>query len=289
MEAYPDPTVQRHRLRLELRSAREKAGLARRQAAANLGWSESKLVRIEAGQVGLSRTDLKALLDLYGLRAPEAFADLAELAEQSRRQPWKAYRDVLNAEFIVYLGYESAASRLYSFQPKVIHGLLQSEDYARSINQAMAMAPANGPRERIDRQIKARKERQALLHKEGAPQTAFILDETAVRRPPGADRHSREVLRAQLQQLKELATLPTVTIQILPIQYGFHPGSRGPFAVLEFPGDDGSVAYLEGSHSRSVIHEEAEQVRLYRRLFDQLAAAATRPEELDRYLDEVVP
>jgi transcriptional regulator with XRE-family HTH domain len=287
MEHQPDPTVQRHRLRLELRRARERAGLARRQAATDLGWSESKLVRIEAGQVGVSRTDLKALLEQYGMSDPEVFQELAELAEQSRRQPWNAYREVLNAEFVVYLGYESAACRLRSFQPEVIHGLLQTEDYARGL--VRALAPPNKSKRAIEQQIEARMKRQTLLRGEDGPELSFILDESAVRRPPGASERDREVMRAQLRRLKELAARPKITIQVLPFSHGFHYGSNGPFTVLEFPGGNGGVVYMEGSRPGSKIREDPEEAGFYSTLVDALAEAALRPGDLDRFLDGVTP
>ena len=65
------PTVQRRRLRSELRQRREAAGLTQDQVASRMDWSVSKLVRIEAGAVGISTNDLRALLDLYGVRAPD--------------------------------------------------------------------------------------------------------------------------------------------------------------------------------------------------------------------------
>lgn len=288
MEQEPDPAVQRHQLRMELRRARERAELTQRRAARDLGWSDSKLVRIEAGHSRVSRTDLKALLELYGVANTDTFAHLAELAEQSKRQPWAAYRDVLSPEFVVYLGYESAASSLRTFQRDVIHGLLQTEDYARSLTRAVAKTPSDIQPELLDRQIKVRLTRQALFYKEEAPRASFILDEAALRRPPGTDEPSREVLRAQLQRLKELAKLPSVTIQVTPFDYGFHFGSRGPFTVLQFPGDDGAVVYLEGVRSSSIIQEDLEEVAFYDQLFEQLAAAATPPDDLDRYLDEIM-
>lgn len=288
MEQQPDPSVQRHRLRMELRRAREGSALTQQQAAKELKWSTSKLVRIEAGHSGISYTDLKALLELYGVRSSETLADLAELAEQSRRQPWNTYRDVLNAEFVVYLGYESVACTLRTFQRDAIHGLLQTEDYARSLIHAIA--PPGTADDRTERQVEARmKRQQRLLNRENAPRMSFILDEAAVGRPPGSGEHARRVLRAQLQRLKEVARLPAVTVQILPISYGFHFGSRGPFTILEFPGEDGSVVYLEGARSSSVIQEESGKVMFYNDLFEQLTAAATDPDDLDRRLDALMP
>src|SRR5438477_3975398 len=130
MPEAPDPTVQRRRLRAELRSARTEAGLTQRQAAEALDWSPSKLLRIENGSVSISTTDLKALLALYGIQDPVKIEELVRMAQSARRHTWSAYRDVFSHEFIVYLGYESSASIIRQVEPLLIPGLLQTEEYA---------------------------------------------------------------------------------------------------------------------------------------------------------------
>ncbi|MFC7280246.1 helix-turn-helix domain-containing protein [Paractinoplanes rhizophilus] len=111
MEHELDPTVQRRRLRIELRKARSDTGLSQKQVAEELGWSPSKLLRIENGQVGISRTDLRALLDLYEITDSAQIKTFVEMAQQGRRQQaWSQYRDVLYPEYMAYLSVTTQVS-----------------------------------------------------------------------------------------------------------------------------------------------------------------------------------
>ena len=90
----PSPVVQRRRLRTELRKARQDAGLTQEQVADAMDWSLSKMIRIEAGTVGISTTDLKALLNHYQIDNPDLTSQLVALARAAReRSWWSVYRD----------------------------------------------------------------------------------------------------------------------------------------------------------------------------------------------------
>lgn len=132
-DAVPDPTIHRRRLRSELRKAREAAGMTQRDVAAAMDWSQSKLIRIETGAVNISTNDLRALLGHYGIERART-ENLVEVARASRDQPrWNVYKDVAEPEYIAFLGYESSASIIRNFEPLLIPGLLQTEEYAREI------------------------------------------------------------------------------------------------------------------------------------------------------------
>src|SRR3954462_9212976 len=118
----------RRRLRVELRRLRTAADLTQREVADALEWSPSKIIRIESGQVGITVTDLKALVAHYGLRDDAQVASLTELARGSKRQPFVEYRDVLSAETVKFLGYEASASRVRLVQPTLVPGPLQTEE-----------------------------------------------------------------------------------------------------------------------------------------------------------------
>jgi transcriptional regulator with XRE-family HTH domain len=281
-----DPMVQRRRLRVELRRARLGAGLTQRQVANELGWSPSKLLRIEAGQVGVSRTDLRALLDHYGVRDPNTVAEFTRLAEQSRRQPWSEYRDVLRPEFVVYLGYEAAASYLCQFEPLGIPGQLQTPDYARRVIWDLA---SPGTDEKIlERQLEARLKRQALLERHDPPNAHFMLDEAVVRRWVGAEGGNATIMREQLERLKDLNNRPSITIQVLRFSHGLHYGLRGPFVLLEFPDpEDDDLLYIEGIRSSSANRDSADEITFYKNIFWDLEKAATPPGDLATFLDTI--
>src|ERR1700761_4457761 len=110
MPTPPAPSFYRRRVREALRRAREAAGLTQRDAAQALDWSMSKLVRIEAGSVGVSITDLRALLALYGVDDTDQVNELVTMARASKERPWfSKYEKVLSPAFAQYLGYEDSA------------------------------------------------------------------------------------------------------------------------------------------------------------------------------------
>src|SRR2546421_10220600 len=101
------PVVLQRRLRTELRRAREHAGLTRKDVSEALDWSVSKVIRIETGAVGISTTDLWALLREIGITDPEQVEALVGAAKASQRNEWwSAYRGKLDPQFLTFLGYE---------------------------------------------------------------------------------------------------------------------------------------------------------------------------------------
>src|SRR5689334_8890939 len=120
-----NPIVHR-RLRTELRKARDGARLTQQEVADRLDWSLSKIIRIEAGNVNLTTTDLGVLLRLYGLDS-ERVDELTEMARQARSDKWwDAYKSVLSKRFLSYFGYEYASAHMLQFEPLIVPGLLQT-------------------------------------------------------------------------------------------------------------------------------------------------------------------
>lgn len=276
----------RGRLSAELSRARRAAGLTQREVAHALGWSLSKMIRIEAGQVGVSQTDATALLAHYGVTNPDRVADVVALTRHSRRQPLGVYRDVLHPEYLVFLGFESHASQLRQFEPLVIPGLLQTPGYARAIIRAVARPDT--PPQTVDRQIQARLARQALLERPNPPTMYFIIDETALRRWVGTRAGQADVLHEQIEHLRTLAKRPEITIQVLPFRHGPHFGMMGPFALLEFSdAQDPDVLYLETGRPNLLIRDRPDQISLYRDVFTDLQRHASAPDSLDDVLDAV--
>lgn len=141
------------------------------------------------------------------------------------------YRDVLVPSFVGYLAYESTAVGLRSFQPFVVHGLLQTLDYARSLTRATA--PAGTSQATVDRQIEARQARQTVLDQPGG-RLRFIVDESVLVRPTSPGEAGERILRDQLVHLAGFDDHPRVTVQVLPLRCGVRPGlSGGTFSILE--------------------------------------------------------
>ncbi len=210
---------------------------------------------------------MRELLEVYGVAGPDATA-LVQLAREARRKGWwHTYGKLLPDWFEAYIGLETEAVRFRSFQPLVIHGLLQTEDYARSVLRA---APTAGPAQEIDRLVALRMERQGVLTRPDPPDLWIVLGEGVLRTRVGDD----AVMRAQLRHLADIAERPNVTLQVVPFTNAAHVQPISPFTILEFAErDDPAIAYLEHLTGCLFVEEEAE-VRRYRVVFDHLRAEA---------------
>jgi transcriptional regulator with XRE-family HTH domain len=267
----PSPTVRGRRLRYELRRLREQAGLTRDEVARRLDWSGSKISRIETGQSRAQTGDVRDLLDIYGIHGGEAEA-LVQLAREARKRGWwTAYNDVFTG---TYVGLEAEASAMRTYQPQIIPGLLETEDYTRALIRAGLV---RAEPEEIDRRVQARMARQAVLTRPDAPSIWAVLDEPTIRRPVGGS----GVMQAQLRHLIDVSAAPNskITLQILPFSVGAHPGLSGPFVILDFPSpEDPPVIYLETATDGLYLEETAE-IERYTLMFDHLRASALSSSE----------
>jgi transcriptional regulator with XRE-family HTH domain len=279
MTTVQDPTVQRRRLRLELRKARDDAQLRQADVAHAMDWSPSKLIRIERGDVGISTNDLRALLNHYGVNDTKRVNDLVELAKSARGSSfYEQYANLLKPGFKEFLSYESSASVIRQYDPIRIPGLLQTEEYARGLFAGLGTADPSA----ADRGWDVRRHRQeAVFDRDSPPEMLYVIDEGALWRQVGG----RQVMRHQLERLKDVATEPYITIQILPFTGGAHPGMTGNFIVLEFtdPNLD-DLVHLENIDSIT-IRDDAELIAQYLDKFEQLQKLALPPEESIEFLD----
>jgi transcriptional regulator with XRE-family HTH domain len=268
-----DPAALRRRLRTELRRAREEAHKTQRDAADALYWSPSKIIRIEGGQVAISVTDLKALLDYYGVKDEERVDELVSMARLSRKQPWSQYRDVVPPTGATYYGYEASAAIVRQWEPFLVPGLLQTPDYAYAVTTGVGSSDERKARRLVD----ARVERQELLNRERGPELFFVVSEAAVRLTIGGP----EVMTAQLERIVELSERPDVTFRIMPFSQGANVGLLGPFVLLEFPDpEDGDVLYLESREDAVFVDEDEETSRYLDYFFDLERDALTEEESL---------
>lgn len=246
--AGPDPTIHRRRLRSELRKAREAARKTQRETAQAMDWSMSKLIRIETGDVRVSTNDLRALLGYYDVPA-DRVTHLVEVARAAREPArWSRYRDVASPEFLAFLGYESSAAIIRNFEPILVPGLLQTEEYAREV-----IAAVDEP-QHVDSLVDLRIERQELLVRTPPAEVHFIIDESVIRRVIG----SPDVMRRQLLQLKELAEQPHIILRIARFELGMYPKLRTAYVIFEFDApEDEDVLFIEYPTGDQIIRENS--------------------------------
>jgi transcriptional regulator with XRE-family HTH domain len=272
--------VLRMLLGTQLRRFREAAGVTPEQAGAAIRGSRSKISRLETGRVGLKIRDVTDLLTLYGVADEQVRSGFIDLARQSGKPDWWArYGDVLPDWFEPYLGLESAATVIRSFDIQFVPSLFQAEDYARAVTRLGHQADSPGATE--DR-VALRLKRQDLLTRQGPPRIWSVMDEAVLQRPVGGP----GVLRAQLQRLIEVAGMPHVTLQVVPFARSGHAGESGPFSILRFGERDlPDVVYIE--HLTSAIYlEQRPDVEHYLGVMDRLTGQALTPADTRRLIEQ---
>ncbi|MGW3287788.1 helix-turn-helix domain-containing protein [Streptomyces sp. NPDC001002] len=273
-----DPSLNRRRLRIELRKAREQAGLTQRDAAKRLEWSLSKLIRIEAGAVSLGVTDLRALLQLYDTTEPALVAELEEAARGSKGLSWWAqYSEVVSAQYALYLGYEGSADLVRVYNPVILPGLVQTEDYATALLSVTARESQVRPQ--VDLRL-TRQER--FFDSDQGPKVDVVLDEAALRREVGGP----AVMRRQLDHIKSLAEHPRATVRVLPLSAGAHFSVTTPFILLGFKDDD-DLLYLEGPAGGLSSRDDLGLSARYQECFEEISAIAYEGDRMTELLDTV--
>jgi transcriptional regulator with XRE-family HTH domain len=281
------PAVSRRRLRNELRKLRLNAYKTQREVAESLDWSPMKMLRIENGQVGVSTTDLRALLASYGVTDAAEIERLSDLARMSRlRTLSNSYSDTLSRAFAEFLENEEAASLVRHYETRLIPGPLQTDEYARVILQNYVGGDVSA--EVIEGRVNARLERKELYIQEGGPQAYFIIDEAALWRRVGAESGHSRIMVDQLHHLIEMAEHPNISIQIVPFHLGAYRAMETSFVVLEFedPAED-DVLYLE-EHNSMIVHDSPERILPFLQIFWDLENAATEPHDLSRVIEGVI-
>ena len=261
-------TLPQRRLARRLRQLREEAGLTQEDAAPRLDWSTSKLGRIETAQQGVDVHGVRSMLDLYDVGGERWTETIDMVREARKKDQWHAYGRSSQG----YLGLETDAVVVHEYQLAHVPGLLQTEDYMRTLFRSSRRRPSDAE---IARDVEARLLRQRRLIEEPGLELVAIVDESSLHRPVGGV----EVMRAQLQQVVARATLPSVCLQVLPFSLGVHSGMDGSFIVLGFGDpDEPEIAYIEHTANALHLHKEAE-VNSCKLVFDRLRSEALSPRD----------
>jgi hypothetical protein len=265
----------------QLRRLREAVGISAEKAGYEIRASRSKISRMETGRVGFKVRDIEDLLSLYGVLDEKQRARVIALAARSREPEWwTQYNDILPDWFETYLGLESAAAAIRSFEAQFVPGLFQTEDYARAVT-TLGHQTASG--DEIERRVGLRLRRQDLLARREPPRVWAVIDEAVLRRPIGG----AAVMRAQLGRLGEAARLPFVTLQVIPFARGGHAGASGSFSILRFEERDlPDVVYMEQLTS-AVYLDQRPDVEHYLEVVDQLSSEALTPADTTRFIEQV--
>lgn len=275
----PTPTVRRLLLGHELRHLREEAGASLEDAAEAIRRTDSTISRVELGRTGLTKRDLRELVSFYASKVSRQNVDVDWYMEQAKgseqRGRWTGYRSVYATFFRTAVDLEEDSSVINNYATEVLPGLVQTEDYIRSLFTTQRVRMVD---QTVEDAVRARLDRQRVLTKPDAPRLGFVLSESAVRRTVG----NEQIMRMQLEHLTELAALPNVQLQVLPfdartpaqVNFNFttyRVDSSGNSGPLEF-------IYIEEFHDGKYV-DDRRVVDDYYELWNALVGAALDPVE----------
>ncbi|MFJ4657973.1 helix-turn-helix domain-containing protein [Nocardia sp. NPDC088792] len=276
-------TIPRRQLGRQLREMRQAVGLSLADAARLIERGAGTLQRLEKGEnPRIRQLDIEALCKLYGA-SDEHMQQLKDIALQADRRTrpaddsywWTRYEDLIPADFETYMSLESAAERITMYQPDTVPGIIQTADYARSLDKVFFGSDTAAE---LEQRVQVRMQRQAAITRRLSPvEVDLLIDEAALRRVAG----SRKVMAAQLRRLAD--TPPNVRVRVIPFSVGFPMGGHvGPFVMLEFPSDpatgsavEPTTVYVE-SYGTRLYYDSDVDVSRYRDAYTKIGRVALR-------------
>jgi transcriptional regulator with XRE-family HTH domain len=281
MVSGESPAVARRRVRLALRAAREEKGFTQGHVAEVLDWSLSKVNRIEKGDVTVSRTDLLAMLELYGVSDQQRTDDLVQAARTSRQRGWwdePQYREHLTPAMLQLFQFEGEATAIRVFQTTMIPGVLQTREYATHVMSVWAHdLPQPDRAARLEMRLRRR---DHVFNRPDVPHYLLILDESVLHRELGG----AKVMAAQLRELSSLTRMTHITVRVVPFAESAPIALLGPFTILDLGDEENAVLYRESHLLDEVVHTRS-HVHRHRVIFEQLWHVAFTEEESARLIE----
>jgi transcriptional regulator with XRE-family HTH domain len=288
MAANTGATFLRIMLGAELARLRDNAGLSGEQAARAAGCHPSTITNLEKGTTGFRRiAQYTDLLAAYGVNddGQDVLVDWYKSAKGD--DWWTPNTSVLPSGMPPYLGFESGAKSISPWCPMVVYGLLQTEEYARALIES-AKAAHERTTDFVESSVEVRTNRKRLITEEGV-ELVCIMDESALRNVVG----NSEIMRRQYEEIAHLASLPNVTVRVIPSNAPAFRVTTGHFTVLDFDRKDlpSPVVAMETVHYQTHVVSKPKVVRHHVRIFDFLAQGALptyeTPALLERFAREV--
>jgi transcriptional regulator with XRE-family HTH domain len=262
MTTLRESTARTRELGSELRRIREEARYTAHELAKKLGWSPSKVSRMETGDRNTTELEVAVFVAFCGVLGD----DLARMLDpRGDRLP-----DELRSLIIL----EATAQILVYYEPIVIPGLVQTEDYARALFHETEVLPADA----IEPRIRMRMERQRFLRRERPPKVTFFVHENALRMRVGDSRTMHE----QMLHLLLTGAAPPCQLRVVPTSVGARTGAGGPFTWTARK-ENNPVIYVEHL-TTSLFLEGREDMLAYRRRLDRLTELALNEGESREFL-----
>lgn len=238
---------------------REYRGFTQESLAPEIRYSPDYIGSVEQGRMLPSKTFVdrsEEVLDALGV--------LRKAAKGLSKKPGLA------AWFQAWAGLEENAITLYTYECRLIPGLLQTEAYARALF-ADQLPPLDD--EQIEAQWAARAERQQLLRERPNTAYSFILEEQLFLRRTGGV----EVTRGQIDHILRLAEQRNIELQIMPLVRESHAGLHGPMRLLETP-ENQWFAYNEAQRG-ALFLSDLKEISVLQMQYARMRSQALTPED----------
>lgn len=274
------PTQRQRRLGAEIRKMRTQAGLSAEYAAGLLGVDRGKISNIESGVRNISPERLRTLATHCGCTGEQYLSALVDLAEPSQRNWWDEYRGRLSQGLLDIVEMEWHAVRIQTIQTVHVPGLLQTEDYARSVFAAVLPALS---RLEVELRVAHRMDRQRVLTRERPVNYVGYVHEAALRMLFGG----REVTRNQLDALIKASERDNITLRIVPLERGSFPGAGHALLYAEGPVPQLDTVQLDSAHGPEFMHGEL-QLAKYRSHLQWMDEACLSPQASRDFVHSVI-
>lgn len=237
-------------LAVDVRRYRERAGMEQQELANRLRVSFQHMNNLEANRRKFTIVHVKTLDALFD--SDGHFVRLWIHSQREHDREW----------FKKFTSFERRAREIKTWQPLVVPGLFQTLDYARALLESARIPD-------VDAVVESRMNRQEILLGESPPLVVALVDERALRQPtPGV-----QAMREQLGRLLEIAALPHVIVQVVPMLTRAHIGLDGGFILLDLGGEEGQLAFIEAQLTGRLVRDE-DEVRALAVRYDRIRAKA---------------
>lgn len=264
-------TLRRRQLAAQLKKLRLDAGMTIEEVAKELLVHPTKISRMETGQRGVTARDVRDLAQIYGLEDNKLLNHLMALARDSRKQGLRQeFGDLGDNAIYTYMDIEAAASSITELQNDYLPGLLQLENYARSLIRG------NLPQieaEILERRVRARVKRQERLLEEPPPRYWTLINEAIFHRIIGGP----ETMAEQLAHIIRMAEAQRVIVQVIPFTAGAYMGMDSSFVLFELTGAAHSSIVYRESLRYVEYFEKPDELAVFKEAIDHGRAVALSP------------
>lgn len=268
-------------LGLRLRERRDHLALSVAAVAKAVKMQQPNLSAVETGRKKLTVANLTKLARLYELDVAE-LAELKELQIQADQRDWyHSYTWLFTEEFVRYLGLESGAAGISTYQCAMVPGLLQTENYAKAVIRG------GSPYVRlteVEPRAEVRIARQRRLEGTNPLRVTALLGEAVLRQDVGGP----DVMRCQLEKLVRVAMeMPQIDIRVLPYASGAHPALGGPFDVISFDSPRLPDMVWQETLTSTALLDRPQLVREYTVAFAETAHRALSADDSLEFIRDI--